>query len=95
MLCWGNLNTRSRYPQPLRGLMEGWGRGRGRKRKVRKRRGREDHEEEGGGAGRRGPEEQSGSRTALAPSRGADVACIAVLFRTLCCVWKVMNFSTN
>ena len=49
-------------------------------------------EAERGGGGRRS---RAGSRTALAPSRGADVARIAVLFRTLCCVWKVMNFSTS
>ena len=45
----------------------------------------------GGGAGK----SRAGNRTTLAPSRGADVARIAVLFLTLCCVWKVMNFSTS
>ena len=96
--CAGGIEYRSRYPQLLGGAYWKDGGGKGRKRKVRKRRGREGKrrrrrrgEEEGGGAG--GAER--GSRTALAPSRGADVARISVLFLTPCCVWKVINFSTS
>ena len=77
--------------------MEGWRRegekeeGEEEEGKGGKRRRRRRGEEEGGGAG--GAER--GSRTALAPSRGADVARISVLFLTPSCVWKVMNFSTS